>query len=369
MKKFLLIIIALIVISAGVIGWIYSQPLKEYVNNAVVKDDLPDTNTSNDEIRITDGVKHSIFLEDLVSGGPPKDGIPSIDNPKFESVTDADSYLNDELLGVGIIDGDEQRFYPFQILVWHEIANDTINGTPVLVTFCPLCGTAVVFDRRLDGVTHEFGVSGKLYNSNLVMYDRESDSYWSQASGKAIVGERTGNELELYPFFENVKWGDWKARYPNGKVLSRETGYIRDYTRTPYSDYENSPSVWFPVANEDDRLAPKTWITGMTIDNVTKAYPMERITKERVVNDVLGDTPILVVKDPQNGIKAFKRERRTFSIDESNRLIDNETQSVWNYDGLATNGTLAGTELPRVQTIPSFWFSWVAFYPETILFE
>ena len=369
MKKAILLLLALLAISAIAIGWFSFHPFLKNIEQTSVTDSVSESEIPNGEIRVTNGVKHNIHLDDLVSGGPPKDGIPSINNPKFESVSDADQYLRDDLLGVGIVDGDEQRFYPFQILVWHEVANDTIHETPILVTFCPLCGTAIVFDRRVDNVTHEFGVSGKLYNSNLVMYDRETDSYWSQASGKAIVGELTGNELELYPFFENIKWGDWKTRYPHGKVLSRDTGSTRDYTRTPYSDYENSPSIWFPVANKDDRLEPKTWITGMTIHDKTKAYPLDRVAKERVINDVLEDTSVLVVKDPQNGVNAFERGRRTYSIDVTDDLIDNETHSTWNYEGVATSGTLMGEKLTRIQMIPSFWFSWVAFYPDTLLFE
>ncbi len=367
MKKYILFAILTIAVIIGVGTW----GILSIVNS---NDKKPETEKP---VQVTNNIKHSIDLDEIVSGGPPKDGIPSINNPKFESVTAADTYLNDELLGVGIVNGGVERFYPFQILVWHELVNDTINDTPILVSYCPLCGTAIVYDRRVDGETLEFGVSGKLYRSDLLMFDRATDSYWAQVTGEAVVGPHTGSVLDLYPIFENARWGDWKTQHPNGEVLSRDTGSNRDYTRTPYEGYEDSPHVWFPVGNEDDRLPPKTWVSGVTIGDNAKAYPIEKITEQKLVNDILGDTELLVVKDPKNGIKMFERriqtasgtQQLTFEINETGELRDTGTSSTWSFNGEAIRGELQGTQLVRWPSIPSFWFAWAAFYPDTFLFE
>ena len=354
MKKALLIIPAFLILASAIAGWIFLKPFEQTAPQI----DSP-----------TAPIKYSINPSELISGGPPKDGIPSIDNPKFESVPAANKYLSDDLLGIGVVSGDSQRFYPFQILVWHELVNDTFEGTPILVSYCPLCGTAIVFDRRVNNKTYEFGVSGKLYNSDLVMYDRQTDSYWVQVTGKAIIGELTDSELELYPLFENAKWGDWKKRYPNSEVLSRDTGATRDYNRIPYEGYEDSPSLLFPVNNKDDRLETKDWVSGVVINDIAKAYPHKKMGEVGLVNDTIGSTSILTVKDPQDGIKIFERGSLVFEINENGELQDNKTKSIWDYNGVSTSGTLIGTELTRIPSIPSFWFGWVAFYPETLLFE
>ncbi|MFN7088796.1 MAG: DUF3179 domain-containing (seleno)protein, partial [Candidatus Paceibacteria bacterium] len=161
------------------------------------------------EIMITNGVKHSIPLDAIMGGGPPKDGIPSIDHPKFISVQEASNFLSDEEPGIAIEIGKVNRFYPFQILVWHEIVNDLINDQRVLITYCPLCLSGIVFDPLVKGERVEFGTSGKLWNSNLVMYDRKTDSLWSQILGEAIVGEMTGTRLKVLPS-DQMRFGVWK---------------------------------------------------------------------------------------------------------------------------------------------------------------
>lgn len=188
------------------------------------------------EIMITDGVRHSIPLEEILSGGPPKDGIPPIDEPKFVSVSDANDWLQDNEPGVAFSRGNTHRFYPYQILVWHEIVNDTVEGERVLVTYCPLCLTGFVFDPVVKGERVEFGTSGKLWQSNLVMYDRKTESLWPQVLGEAVVGEMTGTKLPTLPS-DQILYGNWKKKFPNGEVLSRETGAIRFYGSNPYGDY------------------------------------------------------------------------------------------------------------------------------------
>ncbi|RNJ80627.1 MAG: DUF3179 domain-containing protein, partial [Nitrosopumilus sp. B06] len=203
---------------------------------------------SADKTMTTNGVKHSIPLEKIRGGGPPRDGIPSIDSPIFESA-DKQSIPDSDVV-IGLYINGESRAYPLSILVWHEIVNDVVGGTPVSVTYCPLCYTNQVFERVIDGQTVEFGTSGKLYNSNLLMYDRLTESYWSQALGEAVKGELTGSVLELVPF-DVITWGDWKKLHPDTLVLSTETGHARAYGVDPYGDYYTNPNLFFPVENKD----------------------------------------------------------------------------------------------------------------------
>lgn len=289
------------------------------------------------EIMITDGVQHSVSLNEVIGGGPPKDGIPSIDNPKFIAIAKADSFLTDSEPGIALdIDG-VSRFYPFQILVWHEIVNDTVNGKRVLVTYCPLCLSGIVFDPVVQGERVEFGTSGKLWNSNLVMYDRKTDSLWSQILGEAIVGEMTGTPLEVLPS-DQIRFGDWKKLHPKGQVLSRETGAVRFYGQDPYGDYYTTPGTYFPVGKKDDRLAEKDFVLGIVTDNKAKAYWPEAIKKAGKVEDAFeGKT---IVAEYEQGIDAV-------------RLFEKKS-----------DGTLE-----RINPFGAFWFSWVAAHPETELLK
>lgn len=202
----------------------------------------------------TDTSKSAIPLEEVVSGGPGRDGIPAIRNPKFVSV--ANSPERDEVQGVLLnIDGD-RRFYPFSILVWHEIVDDVAGGRPVAVTFCPLCGSSIVYDRRVGDETLIFGVSGFLHNSNMLMYDDASESLWSQSRGEAVVGELTGTRLELVEM-QLLTMGDIRRDYPDARILSRQTGYSRDYGRNPYAGYEETDELYFPVDVTDRRYPAK----------------------------------------------------------------------------------------------------------------
>jgi hypothetical protein len=168
----------------------------------------------------TDGVKHLIPLDKIKGGGPPKDGIPSIDNPVFVDVSDSRFVSNSDTV-IGLEINGEAKAYPLFILVWHEIVNDSVGGVPVSVTYCPLCYTNQVFERVIDGNEVEFGTSGKLYNSNLLMYDRLTESYWSQALGMAVKGELSGHQLNLIPF-DVITWGDWKTLHPDTKDLPKK---------------------------------------------------------------------------------------------------------------------------------------------------
>ena len=191
----------------------------------------------------------------LMAGGPPKDGIPSIDHPVFVSSHEADAWIADDELVLALIYEGVKRVYPLRILAWHEVVNDVVAGDPLLITYCPLCVSAAAYARQLDGEPVEFGTSGMLYNSNLVMYDRQTQTYWSQIDGLAIVGELSGQALASIAV-ETVRWSEWRTAHPDSEVLSQETGFDRDYGRDPYITYYANNSICFPVQGRDDRIPP-----------------------------------------------------------------------------------------------------------------
>ncbi len=324
------------------------------------------TQIADDGIMTTNGQKHIIPLEKIKSGGPPKDGIPSIDTPEFTEasqeyhVSDSDTVLGLEING-------DVRAYPLSILVWHEIVNDNVGGVPVAVTYCPLCFTNQVFERMIDGQEVEFGTSGKLYNSNLVMYDRLTNSYWSQALGKAIVGELTGYELSTIPF-DVIRWGDWKSLHPDSVVLTTNTGHIRAYGVDPYGNYYTETRILFPVENTDDRMHPKEIILGFNDGDVYKAYKQQDVESAVIINDQINNNPIFLVSLYPENARAFERNVDGKVLEfffKDGSIIDKETNSEWNYDGVAISGALVGTELNRIPFNPGFWFEWIAFHPDT----
>ncbi|MBS3059949.1 MAG: DUF3179 domain-containing protein [DPANN group archaeon] len=302
--------------------------------------DMPtDTSIMNervrqDEIKITGrGVKYLIEPSKIMSGGPPKDGIPSIDNPKFISVEEADKWIQDNELILAIIHKGVTRVYPLQILVWHEIVNDEIAGDPLLITYCPLCGSGIAFEGKIDGQRVEFGTSGKLYNSNLVMYDRKTDSYWTQIDGLAVVGPLAGTKLKPVSI-DTVSWRDWKAAHPDSQVLSQDTGHARPYGVDPYGNYYEDSFLLFPVENSDDRIHPKTQVFGIEINGVYKAYKEDDLKELGTITDRVNNVNIKL-----------------------ERMSDGRV-SVTNTD--------AGEEIVKEV---DFWFAWYAFHPTTGLYE
>lgn len=319
------------------------------------------------------GPKHIVPLDKIVSGGPPPDGIPSIDNPKFVSIAEADKFLQDADQVVGVNINGDIRAYPLQILVWHEIVNDNVGGTPVAITYCPLCFTNQVFNRTVDGRTVEFGTSGKLYNSNLVMYDRSSNSLWSQALGEGIVGKYAGIKLDRIPF-DVAYWREWKQLYPDTKVLSRDTGSTRPYGADPYGDYYTNNDVLFPVSNHDDRLGLKEIIVGLENGGQYKAYKLQQIEDTKVINDEMNGKSVALFSLHPFMVRVFDGTLAGQKLDfqynkNSSKIIDKQTGSEWNFDGIATMGPMKGKHLTRLPFDEGFWFEWVAFHPETALYS
>ncbi len=329
-----------------------------------LQNSLDDKTISVDNIMITDGIKHLVPLSKIVGGGPPPDGIPSIDDPKFVTTDMADLADSDVVLGVEI--NGVARAYPLSILVWHEIVNDHVGGVPIAVTWCPLCYTSQVFERVIDGRTVEFGTSGKLYNSNLVMYDRLTGTYWSQALGLAIKGDLTGHKLKIIPF-DVMRWGDWKIIQQDSVVLTTDTGHVRAYGVDPYGNYYDNSQIIFPVENNDDRMHPKEIILGFEYNKMYKAYKQTDVEDFGTINDNVSDLSVLLVSFYSGNARAFDRmvngEELIFKKD-GIHLMD-QTGSKWDRDGIAISGIYEGQQLQRLGFGPGFWFEWAAFHPDT----
>ncbi|MCU0503095.1 MAG: DUF3179 domain-containing protein, partial [Anaerolineae bacterium] len=248
----------------------------------------------------TDFSRHTVPYAEILSGGPPKDGIPAIDSPKFVTVVEADAWLR-EVEPVVLVQaasaqgGREARAYPLQILTWHEIVNDTVAGVPLTITFCPLCNTAIAFERTLDGRVLDFGTTGRLRYSNLIMYDRQTETWWQQAEGDAIAGELAGRQLAFYPA-TIISWAEFRTAHPDGRVLSRATGLSRDYGRNPYLGYDdvNQPPFLFRGPATSGTLPPMARVLTVDLGGETVAYPYAVLEKVRAVNDVIGGRPVVV---------------------------------------------------------------------------
>jgi hypothetical protein len=333
----------------------------------------------------TDFTIHSVDYNEILSGGPPPDGIPAIDDPVFESVIKADEWLGEDWPVMLFELNGDARAYPLSILIHHEIVNDVVADRPVAVTFCPLCNATIAFDRTLpDGTLLDFGTTGNLRNSDLVMYDRQTKSWWQQFAGEAIVGELTGTRLEFLPS-QIIAWSDFKSFHPDGKVLSRETGYNRPYGLNPYSGYDsinNSPFLY--DGDLDGRLPPVERVVAIQLDGVDVAYPFTALREIQVVNDDVAGVPLVVFwkegtrttfgnsdrdvgstgvfqRQIDNQILSFKAEGDGF--------IDDQTGSLWNIFGEAIDGPLTGQKLVSIVAGEHFWFAWAVFRPDTIVWS
>lgn len=346
---------------------------------------LPSAAAAQGEWR-TDFSKHTVPLEEIVSGGPPKDGIPAIDEPSFVSVREADRWISESEPVIVVEQGGDARAYPYQILIWHEIVNDVVGGLPLAITYCPLCNTALVFDRRHDGRVLDFGTTGRLRHSDLVMYDRQTESWWQQATGEAIVGTFAGDRLSFHPA-QTTSWADFKRAHPRGRVLSKETGYDRPYGRNPYVGYDSGrgPIERFFSKEGDDRLPAMERVAAVTLGDSHVAYPFSALREERAINDEIAGQPVVVLwaagtssalddrtvaggRDVgTSGV--FKRtlngETLTFEAGEGGRFVDTESGSIWDITGRAIGGSLAGRRLEPIPHGDYLWFAWAAFRPDT----
>lgn len=335
----------------------------------------------------TNWEKHTIPYDEFVSGGPPRDGIPSIENPEFISLHEAKDWLSpEEPVMVVDIDGDA-RAYPLQILIWHEIVNDVVGDKPVLISFCPLCNSAIVFDREANGEIYEFGTSGLLVNSDLVMYDRTTETLWQQLTGEAIVGDLVGNQLTMLTS-SLVSFENFMSSFPDGIVMSRETGHDRKYGQNPYQGYDSRSSTLFSKEEDHGQLPAMERVVAVSLDNEDKAYPYSVLLEQPVIHDqIAGEDVVIffkkgtasaldskVIADGKDvgasGVfhQTVDGEKRTFTQD-GNDIVDNETGSTWDIFGKATSGPLEGSQLEPIVHGNHFWFSWVAFKPSTDVYQ
>jgi hypothetical protein len=375
-------VLLMAVVGAGALG---TMPKGASVQAAHTGEPVPFHDASEWK---TNFKKHSVDLKQIISGGPPKDGIPAIDRPRFDTVAAAGTWLKPLEPVIAFQRGGEARAYPMQIMTWHEIVNDVVGGAPAVITFCPLCNTALVFDARLGGRVHDFGTTGKLRFSDLVMYDRQTESWWQQATGEAIVGDLTDKRLTFLPA-QIISWEAFRSAYPQGKVLSRNTGHARPYGRNPYAGYDNINSSPFLYRGpKDDRLRPMERVVAVSLGGEHVAYPFSLLGRVRVVHDVVGGQPIVVLFEmgtasaldatdvaggrdvgasgvfvPQMGGRRF-----TF-LPAVKGFTDRETRSSWTILGQATGGPLKGQRLEPVVHGDYFWFAWAVFRPKTRIYK
>ena len=274
----------------------------------------------------------SIPVDEIKDGGPPRDGIPSIDQPEFKKASAMQ--LDEQTRVLGVFINGVAKAYPIPIMNYHEIVNDMFADQPVVVTYCPLCGSGVAFDAAIGGERKTFGVSGLLYNSDVLLYDRQTESLWSQIMMQGVTGSMKGQKLEMVPTM-NTSWGEWKRKYPDTWVLTENTGYQRDYSRSPYQGYEKSAQLYFDVEHKDERFHPKETVVGIEINGKFKAYPfseLEKVKDGKLKDKFQGEELII----------NYKQESKSATISNSQ-----------------------GKELPALTT---FWFAWYTFHPKTAVF-
>ena len=333
MRYFFLLVVGILITGCtGTVG-----------NNSKVSSDINVGTSSTEESEVVNSVDLAsdftgakVTEADLKQGCfTGKDCIPSIDDPVFETVAEA-TWMNDDDRVFGIDIHGVQRAYPQRILNWHEIVNDTIEDTHFAVTFCPLCGSVTGFHRQVNGTVTEFGVSGKLHNSDLVMYDRLEGNLWQQITGEAIVGPAAQRDEQLQEILlSTTTWGEWKQAHPETEVLSRKTGYIRDYDQYPYGTYESNDELLFGVEGLDSSLQIKTPVLGIEVDGVAKAYTEEAVQRDGTIVDVVGDTEIEIEHNQTVGTVMFKNKQ-------------------------------SGEEIVPIRL---FWFAWAAFHPDTEVYQ
>ena len=325
-------------------------------------------NNQNSEWLIPEG--------EVRDGGPGKDGIPSIDSPRFaKASTIMDLATNDLVLGIVDSNGNKKA-YPHNILDWHEIVNDKNGEGFVSVIYCPLTGTGTLWNRSLNGGVTTFGVSGLLYNSNIIPYDRNSNSNWSQMLLKSVNGSLRGTDSRNFKIIE-TRWGTWRSMFPDSDVLTRETGYSRNYDFYPYGNYKTNHSyLLFPVSNRDSRMQNKERVLGIVIDGEAYAYSFNNFkTQTNVIqNTHNGQSLVICGNEANNFIVAYKShveggEELTFTAVQDALpviMIDNEG-TTWDIFGRGVSGPQAGAELEMIDSFMGYWFAWAAFYPSLTL--
>jgi len=338
----------------------------------------------------TDFSKYTIDPAEIVSGGPPKDGIPAIDEPRFVDIGAANRFLDGNEPVAVVRRNGETKAYPIQILIWHEIVNDVVGGDPITITYCPLCNTTLAFDRNFEGLLLDFGTTGRLRFSDLIMYDRQTETWWQQATGEGIVGEHAGKQLTFIAS-PVMRWKDVKDQLPDAKVLSRETGYPsyrKRYGFNPYQGYDTggSPMGWTFRGDTPDQLPRMERVVALHENGESWAVPFSALKKSKVAELQVGGQDVVVFFTPKT-VSSVDAQRimnsrsvgssavyertvdgRVLSFepaDDDGSYRDRETGTLWNFSGEAVEGELAGRQLTDFPHGNHFWFAWSVFRPET----
>jgi hypothetical protein len=346
----------------------------------------PGSFTAGTNFACTSGQRFQALARQVGPFCLPPDTIRAIDEPRFARASEADFLsLNEPVLVVRV--GGEARAYPVRILVWHEIVNDTVNGIPVAVTFCPLCNTGVAFERRVDGQTLTFAVSGRLVKANLVMFDRETETLWQQLTGESIRGPLAGKTLDLVPV-QMVPFREFLRGAPDASVMTEDTGFHAFYGQDPYAGYgvnRDQPSSFQFGSTADPRLPPKARVLGIVVGRHAAAVPYPTEPGERLlVRLTVGGEEVVVLLEHGAGQPATSGffddldlgwagvaflprvgNRRVSLGLEGGGFVDRESGTIFDLTGRAVTGPLEGRFLERAQSTDSFWFAWAAFYPDT----
>jgi hypothetical protein len=324
-----------------------------------------------------DGVNYLVPPDELYENGLGKDGMPPLNAPSFVSMATADDVLDDTVSGISVVVDGRARFYSFQILNWHEAVNDRFGSKDLLISYSTLCGSAVVYDRAVEGKVRTFGDDGLVYNNCAVFYDSATDTKWNQATGEAIAGDEIGKFLTRYPS-EVMTWAEWKAAYPTGEALSTETGFVREYRRHPYGGYESSTTLFFPVNATQNRVPSKTVVKDYVVNNqhVGLTLPLAaflqslNVTVPGLLDVAPKETNFAIFTDGAH-VHLFETNvdgRELTFKKEGNVITDEETKSTWSADGSAKDGELKGKKLTELSPDAQyFMFAYVSEYPMAII--
>jgi hypothetical protein len=350
-----------LVVVVGAVFWAYRAYEAKRVADAV----WPDLDGGLYADPVTkNGVTSLIPGDELYDSGILEGGIPALTNPKYASVLASDAIIADSLYGIDLSMNGEHRFYPVQILNWHGVVNDTWGGKDIAVTYCPLCGTGIVYDRTIDGVEATFEATGQVYNNNTILKDSQTESLWVQGLGTAVQGPSIGKSLTVIPS-HMMTWANWKAAYPSGLVLSTDTGVVRDYTRHPYSNYDTSSGMYFPMNFTSSGFTAKWTVYGVTDGTNGLGFSDVVLSGTGINIAYLGEEKVIAIYDfAAREARVFQAGDHTYAYDfEKKRLTDIETGSVWSVYGEAISGPLKGEHLLQYQATRGFWGCLAALHP------
>ena len=347
--------------------WMEENPTESLPNNEIFLETIFGRIDPQFKVFFYPNIERRIRLDEITWGGVRKDGIPALTNPKLIDADEA-TYLRENDLVFGISINGDVRAYPYRIMDWHEMLNDTIGGMPVSLAYCTLCGSGILYKtaRMQNQPPFVFGSSGFLYRSNKLMYDQDTHSLWNQFSGKPVVGPlANGNiELQVLPLVTTT-WSDWRNQHPNTKVLDLDTGYDRDYAPgTAYGAYFGSDELMFPAFLNDDSLQQKERVFGLRISGAHKAWPLKHFETTKLINDRVGIIPVVLIGNASTStVRAYRSEGKQFRLTNKNKLMAEDVEwKITETDLIGPNDE----RLPRLPGHIAYWFAWSGYFPDTL---